>query len=141
MDLIEQVDLDDITYAVKKFNVQLSPDKDDPQKGRWGMEAKKNFRKISAVVQGSKVPGLYNVIIKVVSTKKDIPLIGEVKFHLHDTFLNPTPVIAVKDGRAILTLTGVWGAFTVGAETDDGKTHLELDLSQLPKAPKQFKEK
>jgi hypothetical protein len=112
---------------------------DDPQKGKWGEKAERNFRKISASVTESSLSGIYVVLIRVESTNSDFPLKGAVKFHLHDTFLNADPVIAVKNGEAVLKLTKVWGAFTVGAEADDGKTKLELDLSELEGAPEIFK--
>ena len=32
-----------------------------------------------------------------------------------------------------------WGAFTVGARTDDGKTRLELNLATLESAPTRFR--
>lgn len=64
-----------------------------------------------------------------------------VKFHLHHTFSNPDPVISVQDGEAVLKLTKVYGAFTVGAEADDGNTFLELDLAELSDAPKEFEER
>ena len=63
-----------------------------------------------------------------------------MKFHLHDTFLNPDPVINVEKGMAVLKLSAVWGAFTAGAELDNGKTQLELDLAELSTAPKKFRE-
>lgn len=114
---------------------------DDPQKGKWGGISEQNNRKITAYVRDSKIPNFYIVVITVVSTNENNPLKGYVKFHLHNTFKNPTPVIAVQNGKAVLKLSMVYGAFTVGAETDDEKTKLELDLAELPDAPKQFKER
>lgn len=112
---------------------------DDPQKGKWGGSAQKNERLISAKVKESERPGYYEVNISVVSTDPKKPLSGLVKFHLHPSFRNPDPVIAVKDGKAVLVLKKVYGAFTVGAEVDEGKTQLELDLAELPDAPTEFK--
>ncbi|GAB2802758.1 hypothetical protein GCM10027275_56280 [Rhabdobacter roseus] len=104
-------------------------DNDDPQKGKWGGLEERNGRRLSA--RGKKIPflgSLYSIVLTVESTDSDKPLVGNVKFHLHPTFINSTPIIFVKDGKAELTLTA-WGAFTVGAEADDGATTLELDLS------------
>lgn len=139
IDLIQGLDLEDVTSAVQKYNIQLSSVDDDPQKNRWGNKSKNNFRKINATVLNSKIVGLYNVIINVASTKKELPLEGKVKFHLHNSFLNSTPIVPVIDGKATLKLTGVWGSFTVGAEVDEGKTQLELDLSKLRSVPQKFK--
>lgn len=112
---------------------------DDPQKGKWGGKTEHNFRKMSATVVESFLPGFYVVDIVVESVNTAFPLKGLVKFHLHNTFLNPDPVIAVKNGKAVLKLTKVWGAFTVGAEADEGATRLELDLSELQHAPQLFR--
>lgn len=105
-------------------------DNDDPQKGRWGGLEERNSRKLSAEVspvQGSE--GLYTVLLTVQSTNPvSKPLEGAVKFFLHPTFINPTPIIFAKDNKAQVTLTA-WGAFTVGAQADDGDTQLELDLA------------
>lgn len=68
-----------------------------------------------------------------------MPLQGRVKFHLHSSFDPAVETVAVEDGQATLTLHA-YGAFTVGAETDGGRTHLELDLAALPQAPKYFRE-
>lgn len=65
---------------------------------------------------------------------------GEVEFHLHPSF-SPNVVRATAiEGKAELTLHA-WGAFTVGAVTDEGSTTLELDLSTLPEAPPVFRER
>jgi hypothetical protein len=114
---------------------------DDPQKGKWGGRPENNGRKISAAVLGSIIPNFYEVTLTVESTDKDKPLTGYVNFHLHNTFRNPNPKMAVYDGKAILKLNMVYGAFTVGAEADEGKTRLELDLAELEAAPREFRER
>lgn len=113
---------------------------DDPQKDMWGGKSEIGSRRMTATVTRALVPGFYVVNIIVESTDKNDPLAGKVKFHLHDTFLNPDPVINVEKGMAVLKLSAVWGAFTVGAEVDNGKTQLELDLAELSTAPKKFRE-
>src|SRR6059036_633347 len=52
--------------------------------------------------------------------------------------LIPRPQEA-RDGVARLRVVA-YGAFTVGVEADEGKTQLELDLAELPKVPKAFRE-
>lgn len=116
----------------------LTSDGDDPQKGQWGGLEVSNDRRISAAVAPlQSTPDWYAVKLHVSSTDPNHPLRGEVRFHLHPTFKNPRPVVSVRDGKALLQLVA-WGAFTVGAETDDGQTKLELDLATVPDAPAEF---
>jgi hypothetical protein len=114
---------------------------DDPQKGKWGGKAEANGRRLSAKVEASSLPELYKITLTVQSTDENNPLAGLVKFHLHNSFRNQHPLIAVQDGKAVLKLSMVYGAFTVGVEADDGKTRLELDLAELDDAPKDFRER
>lgn len=65
-------------------------------------------------------------------------LAGNVEFHLHPTFARPMQIVPVQDGRATLKLQ-TWGAFTVGAVADNGRTSLELDLAQNPSFPEVFR--
>jgi hypothetical protein len=111
---------------------------DDPQKDQWGGKSKQGGRLLSASIVS--IPGtkqLFKVTLRVVSVDSLFPVKGWVRFHLHDSFTNPEPVIFALNGMATLTLTA-WGAFTVGAEADNGLTRLELDLAQLPEAPAVF---
>jgi hypothetical protein len=113
---------------------------DDPWKGRFGGQKINGTREIDAEVTPVGSPGLFRVRLQVRSTnpKRD-PLHGSVQFFLHSTFSNDRPVVTVgPSGVAELTLTA-WGAFTVGALADDGRTKLELDLAELATAPHDFK--
>jgi hypothetical protein len=112
---------------------------DDPQKGKWGRHPEHNGRRLSALVRPSADPSYYRVELVVESTDPARPLVGLVRFHLHHTFRNPNPVIAVEKGKAVLRLYKVWGAFTAGAETDEGATRLEIDLATLEDAPARFR--
>jgi hypothetical protein len=112
---------------------------DDPQKGKWGGKAIDNGRQLSAEVIPISDSNFFKVTILVKSIKPGPPLKGLVKFHLHNTFLNPDPVIAVENNEAVLVLNKVYGAFTVGAEADDGNTTLELDLSLDERFPLKFR--
>lgn len=117
----------------------LLPANADPQKGQWGGKSENNFRRLSATVVASSVPGLFKVTVKVESTDTSLlPLTGVVKFHLHPSFDNPNPMITVQGGIALLELKKVLGHFTLGAETDAGKNLLELDLATLVNNPKGF---
>jgi hypothetical protein len=113
---------------------------DDPWKGRFGGQKVSGTREIDAEVTPVGSSGLFRVRLQVRSTnpKRD-PLHGSVQFFLHDTFSNDRPVVTVgPSGVAELTLTA-WGAFTVGALADGGRTKLELDLAELATAPHDFK--
>ena len=123
----------------KREAAKTDMDPEDPQKGKWGGFPESNGRKLSASVTLSGVKGFYQVRLWVESTQSNNSLKGLVTFHLHPTFRNQDPIIAVKNGIAELRLNLVYGAFTVGAEADDGNTKLELDLSSLPGLPEDFK--
>jgi hypothetical protein len=111
-------------------------DADDPQKGRWGGSPTRNGRFLNASVREIS-EGWFEVTLTVIATT-DTPLSGVVDFHLHPTCLEPEKRVAVENGVATLVLT-VWGSFTVGAEADEGRTMLELDLSQNPSFPHLFR--
>ena len=114
---------------------------DDPWKGQFGGSKESTGRILEAKFH--PVPDtqgeLVVVTLTVRSTDPRNKLTGDVQFYLHDTFPNPTPVVPVgPNGTATLNLTS-WGAFTVGALADGGKTKLELDLADLPDAPEPFR--
>lgn len=112
---------------------------DDPQKLKWGGTPEANGRQISATIRETSFSKeWFNISLSVVSTDKSSPLTGTVVFHLHPSFKDNIRSVNVSDGTAQLDIVG-WGAFTVGAECDNGKTKLELDLSQLSDVPELFK--
>ncbi len=118
---------------------------EDPQKGRFGGKSENNFRALKAEVNKSNVPGFYNVKIWVESTDPvNHPMDREVIFYIHDSF---SPSVFTykpeefRDSKAVEDEILSYGAFTVGVITDNGKTLLELDLSELPDVPKLFKER
>ena len=117
---------------------------EDPQKGRFGGRSEANGRRLSAVVEESNLPDFYKVILTVESTQGNPPLNADVIFYIHDSF-NPS-VFTYKpaefiNGKAIEDEILSYGAFTVGVITDNGKTMLELDLSEDKKFPKLFRER
>lgn len=110
----------------------------DPQKGKWGGKPAVNGRVLSARIE--KIPNesfFRRVIVRVESTDLSRPLTGKVVFHLHPTFTTPTFEEPVIDGVAETSLIS-YGVFTVGAETDNGETQLELDLVSLNDKKDQF---
>jgi hypothetical protein len=109
---------------------------DDPQKGRWGGVSEHEGRRLAATVEPVS-DDWFKVTLQARGTP-DRALAGEVEFHLHPTFRPAIHTVEVRDGRAILILKA-WGAFTVGAKLDGGRTLLELDLAALPEAPEVFR--
>jgi hypothetical protein len=113
---------------------------DDPQKGRFGKLAEKNGYKLTGTVTDSTWPGYWDVLLEV--SRTDSTELADVLFLIHNTF-NPaikkiTPENFV-NGKATLSLSPVYGSFTVGVITDGGKTMLELDLAGLPGVSEKFK--
>lgn len=115
---------------------------DDPQKGRFGGARERNGRRLSAKVQYSPTPGLYRIDLWVESTDPAHPLDTDVIFYLHNTFRPSVFTIKVEDfreGKASVEPKTAWGAFTVGAVTDNGNTLLEYDLSSDSSFPSDFR--
>lgn len=138
LEVLKSIDFKDIKARVE---TKLKAEKvaNDPQKGQWGGKPEVNSRRLSATVEAASMQGFYKVTLLVESTSDQIPLTGEVRFYLHDTFYNPERVEKVKEGKAVLELHGVWGSFTVGAVADNGATELELDLAELPGITEEFR--
>ena len=114
---------------------------DDPQKGRFGGLAERNFRKLEAKVTPSTSKGFYNVDISVRSTDEvNHPLKEKVIFYIHDSFRPSVYTITPVNGKAEDNEILSYGAFTVGAVADHGETLLELDLAEDPSFPKEFRE-
>lgn len=113
-------------------------DEDDPQKGRWGGNSFSSTRALTATVYPA--PGMddwfvIKLTVAAINTKN--PLTGPVTFHLHPTFKESEVIVLAENNQATLKLVA-WGAFTVGAECDNGTTPLELNLAELPGAPEIF---
>ncbi|MCB0721838.1 MAG: hypothetical protein KDC42_06010 [Ignavibacteriae bacterium] len=113
----------------------------DRQKNQWGGKSERNGRILTGRVYDKKInEPYYNIVLEVKSVEPEKkPLEGVVIFYLHESFPNNTVIKKVKDGVARLT-TYAYGAFTVGAVCDDGRTWLELDLAELEDAPQDFRE-
>ena len=108
----------------------VSPvDPDDPQRGQWGGKSQDRDRVLSATVREVS-RDWFEIELSVASTTR-APLTSPVTFHLHPTFPQQVRTVDPVNGRATLKL-GAWGAFTVGAETDNGQTRLELNLATAP---------
>jgi len=140
--------------AIASLDAEISPEKmlashgitpnndpklDDPWKGKFGGKSSMNRRSISASVnQIIHDPDWFLVHLTVTGHPGGDPLTTPVYFFLHDTFPVDRMVIQPENGRAELRLRA-WGAFTVGAITDGGKTLLELDLAENKEFPALFR--
>jgi len=115
---------------------------DDPQKGRFGGKSEHNGRALRAIVGEENFYGFFQVTIWVESTNSQEPL-QDVLFFLHDSFRPSVYLIKkeeLKEGK-IMDRFEAYGAFTIGAVTDNGKTLLELDLAEQIEFPKEFRQR
>lgn len=105
----------------------------DPQKGKWGGKRvdEENGRRISVKVRTIKGEDYYRrLIVRVESTDPvNNPLRGKVIFHLHPSFKETVLKVDVRGGVAETSLVA-YGAFTIGAEADEGRTKLEYDIAE-----------
>lgn len=113
---------------------------EDPARGRFGGRSQDNGRRLTADVDAYPGrTGWFRVQLEVRRTEDGPPLSGTVRFYVHHTFKNPVFEVPVENGVARAVLVA-WGAFTVGAVADEGDTRLELNLAELPGAPRRFRE-
>lgn len=114
--------------------------KDDPRKGVFGGSAKSKALELTAEFLGpnNKPWTKVKLIVRPDGAGPQTP-ISAVEFFLHDTFDTPRVKVAALDGVAELELT-TWGGFTVGAWAPEADATLELDLAQLPHAPRVIRE-
>jgi hypothetical protein len=118
---------------------RLEEDRDDPRKGKWGRLPVRNGRILSAEVRATDDADWFIVRLKVEPAQANSkPLTGPVTFYLHPTFSPDRVTVEAQGGKAEYEIES-FGAFTVGAEADGGKTRLELDLATLPDAPARFR--
>jgi len=106
----------------------------NPQKGKWGGNAKVNDRELSAlVVAQDKATQLYDVTVAVASTDQtNNPLTGVVIFYYPFDVNNGVQAIKAVEGKAVVSLKiDPSNLYTIGAECDEGDTKLELDLENL----------
>lgn len=115
---------------------------EDCQKGQWGGLAERDGRVLSATVKplAKDTEDWFRIRIEVRAMPNAKALTGTVTLHLHESFDDRDPVVEVINGVAAHDVIA-FGAFTVGAEVDGGATQLELDLAELPSAPKAFRER
>lgn len=129
---------DDLQHFLQRDSAESDRpiDAEDPQKGRWGGESSRPGRELAASVR-SVSHDYFEVTLEVRATGTET-LTGDVEFHLHPTFRKPIQTVKATDNRARLKLL-CYGAFTVGAVADDGRTTLELDLATDTRFPELFR--
>jgi hypothetical protein len=106
----------------------------DPLKGYAGGASEANSRRLTATIAPAVGPDHPACLVHLAVTSTDPrkhPLNGEVVFHLHPTFTPPVRRVVADGASATLDIIS-WGAFTVAADADGGRTKLELDLTTLP---------
>jgi hypothetical protein len=129
-----------IPISPKQFAQLNKMDEDgDPNKGRFGGKPEVNGRRLSAKVERIDNTKWFSIDLTVASTDANSRLTGRVLFYLHHTYDRSVIATLARNGVARLEEVEAYGAFTVGAVADDGRTLLELDLSELPDAPDDFK--
>jgi len=127
-----------VEHLARSFDINRPPasNVDDPQKGKWGGRSENDGRRLTADVY-DRGDGWF-LIGLALERFEGLPLEGDVEFHLHPSFHPSIIRVRVHDDHAVLKFPA-WGAFTIGASADGGRTRLELDLANLPDAPKLFR--
>jgi hypothetical protein len=113
----------------------------DPNKGRFGGSPTANHRALKAKITPAAGPDSAACEVRVWVESTDPvnhPLTGAVTFHLHPTFGDRAKVTVPVGGGVARDKFTSWGAFTVGAETDEGQTRLELDLMNVAGGTEKF---
>lgn len=111
----------------------------DPHAGFAEGKSEANGRKLTAEITPVHGAGAVNrVHLRVSTTEPKRPITSNVIFYLHPSF-EPTRVEVApdSDGVARLDILAA-GVFTVGAETDNGATKLELNLEKVPGGSSEF---
>lgn len=128
-----------LRQGVDPGNIQREFIFEDAQKGRWGGLNEANGRSLSANVTPSSIsPDWFRIELAVASTDSQSPLTGQVTFHLPPSFQPPNRQVPVADQKASLEVFA-YRPFTVGAEADQGRIRLELDLATLSNPPPGFR--
>jgi hypothetical protein len=116
-------------YPLLDQEIKHGEEIDDPWKGQFDGKSSNNNRELIAnITPVSNSLEYFYIKLRVESTNADDQLKGVVKFYIHPTFAKEKVIVPVVNGIAEINLQA-WGAFTVGAITEDG-TKLELDLSE-----------
>jgi len=116
---------------------KLNPD--DPNKGQFGGSPTSRSRQLVARRKRVMPKRKWLTLeLAVEPTEGATPITEPVEFHLHPTFDSVVRRIQPERGRATMEFTA-YGAFTVGAIVDNGRTRLELDLAHDQALPEWFR--
>lgn len=121
---------------------ELVTDPNDPQLGRWGGRPERDGFRLNATVSArtpaqSATSKWFDVTLEVQAPPGTG--VSEAVLHLHPTFHPSILRVPFRNGVARHTLVS-YGAFTVGVAIPDHAAQLELNLAELPNAPKEFRE-
>jgi len=131
--------LDILEIPIRKRANYTGSSGTDPNAGKFGRKSSASGRELTAMlapIETSKGKRM-RVTLRVQSTDPTKPLVDPVTFFLHPTFRLPEVRVIPRYGKATLSVIA-WGAFTVGAKVDNGRTSLELNLADVPDAPRWF---
>ena len=107
------------------------PSEDDTHRSMFGRSAVRGGRLLTAQIRPvSKT--ICEMTLRVVALPRSKPLVGNVRFYLHESYNPAAYTVKAKNGAASIEIGDVGGAFTVGARTDNNKNQLELDLTSIP---------
>jgi hypothetical protein len=106
----------------------------DPNNGQFGEKTMANGRRVSARIVSAD-QDVVTVELKVESMDAGRnPLTEPVTFYLQA----PQRIEVIPSGGVATYQIGSERAFTIGVETDQGKTRMELDLNDVPGASAEF---
>lgn len=127
------------------FNEEKLPDlppvkfTDDPQKGRFGGQSSSNGKTLSVSYKKYILPGFLKLTIRMSTDHENNLLKGNVYLFLHDSFADSVVVYDAEGKKEVIHEVISYGAFTIGAVTDKGKTMLELDIAEQKDFPEDFR--
>lgn len=119
----------------------------DPDDDTWALvdqfknlPAANSERALTANVEADEDdPDWYHIRVRLAPVGSGKPIEGRVYFLVHHTFPQAKVPVTAKNGQATLERYA-YGAFTIIALADGGKTQLALDLATLPEVPIGFAE-
>lgn len=127
-------------------SIKMPPDL-DPDDDTWALvdqfknlPAANSERALTANVEADEDdPDWYHIRVRLAPVGSGKPIEGRVYFLVHHTFPQAKVPVTAKNGQATLERYA-YGAFTIIALADGGKTQLALDLATLPEVPIGFAE-
>jgi hypothetical protein len=114
---------------------------EDPQKGRFGGKFHVNGRILYVNYSKSNRSEFLNLTIKVATDNKENKLQGNVYLFLHNSFPKSIIKLEAESKTEVSYNILAYGAFTIGAVTDEGKTMLELDIAEQRDFPEDFRKR